>query len=157
MAAATLFIYFYLFQFHTFIIIFIQYIHPLSISSLLVAQREKPPWGADPRFVLGPAKHQASALPTELRCTLTELRFTLTELHCTLNWVTLHLNWATLHPWLTYARPNWARLHHSWAMLYPSIKDTNNQWPTSRNQHTAIGIQQHWTTIVSDDQQRLNA
>jgi hypothetical protein len=45
---------FYLNQFHTFIITFIQYIYihlhsprPLSISSLLAALREKPPWGAE--------------------------------------------------------------------------------------------------------------
>ncbi len=31
---------------------------------------EKPPWFAEPRFELGPALHQANALPTKLRCTL---------------------------------------------------------------------------------------
>ncbi len=34
------------------------------------AQREKPPWGAEPGFELGPAIQQASALPTEPRGTL---------------------------------------------------------------------------------------
>jgi len=36
----------------------------------LFAQREKPPWGAEPGIELGPAIQQASALPTEPRCTL---------------------------------------------------------------------------------------
>ncbi len=58
---------FYLFLFHTFIISLIQYIHdfihllsprPLSISSLLVAQREKSPWSAEPIFEDGPAIHR---------------------------------------------------------------------------------------------------
>ncbi len=44
----------------------------------------EPPWGAEPRFELGPALQQASALPTEPHCTLTELHCTLTEPHCTL-------------------------------------------------------------------------
>jgi hypothetical protein len=69
---------FYLFcLFHTFIITFIQYIHfhPFAEASLLFfiacfAQREKPPWGAEPGFELGPAIQQASALPAEPRCTL---------------------------------------------------------------------------------------
>jgi len=36
----------------------------------LLAQVEKPPWGAEPRFELGPALQQADALPSELRRTL---------------------------------------------------------------------------------------
>jgi hypothetical protein len=34
------------------------------------AQREKPPWGAEPGFELGPSVQQTSALTTELCCTL---------------------------------------------------------------------------------------
>jgi hypothetical protein len=41
----------------------------ISISSQLSAQRAEPPWGAEPRFELGPALQQANALPTEPRCT----------------------------------------------------------------------------------------
>jgi hypothetical protein len=72
---------FYLFWlFHTFIITFIhKYIHsyPFAETSLLFfiacfAQRETLPWGAEPGFELGPAIQQASALPTEPRCTLVE-------------------------------------------------------------------------------------
>ncbi len=67
---------FYLFcLFHTFIITFIQYIHSfISIRRgtspflhCLLAQREKPPRGAEPRFELGPAIQLASALPTQPR------------------------------------------------------------------------------------------
>ena len=55
--------------------IFLFYIHqhslrPISISSQLSAQWVEPPWGAEPRFELGPALQQASALPTEPHCTL---------------------------------------------------------------------------------------
>jgi hypothetical protein len=48
------------------------------------AQQEKPSWGAEPRFELGPALQQADALPTLLRRTLSELRRTLTDLRRTL-------------------------------------------------------------------------
>jgi hypothetical protein len=76
MAVATLIIYFVFFytcipnHIHT----MIQYIHPSSFAkaSLLIAlvlSGEKPPWGAEPRYELGPALQQASALPIELRCT----------------------------------------------------------------------------------------
>jgi len=58
----------------------IQYIHPSPVAEAslhfliaLVLSGEKPPWGAEPRFELGPAVQQASALPTELRCTLSGL------------------------------------------------------------------------------------
>jgi hypothetical protein len=40
------------------------------MSSQLSAQWAEPPWGAEPRFELGPALQQASALPTEPHCTL---------------------------------------------------------------------------------------
>jgi hypothetical protein len=40
------------------------------MSSQLSAQWAEPPWGAEPRFELGPALQQASALPTKPRCTL---------------------------------------------------------------------------------------
>ncbi len=43
-------------------------LRPISISSQLSAQRAEPPWVAEPRFELGPALQQASALPTEPRC-----------------------------------------------------------------------------------------
>jgi hypothetical protein len=49
---------------------FILYIHPSPVAeaSLLFfiafAQREKHPWDAEPRFELGPARQQASELPT---------------------------------------------------------------------------------------------
>ncbi len=79
MAVATLFISFVFFNtcmpnhIHT----MIQYIHPSPVAEAslhfliaLVLSGEKPPWGAEPRFELGPAVQQASALPTELRCTL---------------------------------------------------------------------------------------
>jgi hypothetical protein len=64
---------------------FIQYIHsyihhstfihkhslrPISMSSQQPAQWAEPPWGAEPRFELGPALQQASALPSKPRCTL---------------------------------------------------------------------------------------
>jgi hypothetical protein len=42
----------------------------ISMSSQLSAQWAEPPWGAEPRFELGPALQQASALPTKPRCTL---------------------------------------------------------------------------------------
>ncbi len=42
---------------------------PLSISSSLVAQWERPPCGAEPGIELGPAFQQADALPTEPRRT----------------------------------------------------------------------------------------
>ena len=51
----------------------------------LLAQVEKPPRGAEPRFELGPAIQQADALPSELRRTLGELRCTLNELRRTLS------------------------------------------------------------------------
>jgi hypothetical protein len=35
-----------------------------------LAQWEKPLWGAEPGFELGPALHQADELPTDLRRTL---------------------------------------------------------------------------------------
>jgi hypothetical protein len=38
------------------------YLHSCRLSGA------EPPWGAEPRFELGPALQQASALPTELRC-----------------------------------------------------------------------------------------
>jgi hypothetical protein len=55
-----------------------QCIHPSSVGDVhisvfphcLLAQQEEPPWGAGPRFEPGPALQQASALPSELRCTL---------------------------------------------------------------------------------------
>ncbi len=59
----------------------------------LVLSGGKPPWDADPRFELGHAIQQASALPTELRCTMTELRGTLLS-YCTLYPTELY----TLHP-----------------------------------------------------------
>jgi hypothetical protein len=84
----------------------------------------EPPWGAEPRFKLGPAfckpinyclSYAAPCLnyaanfwstrhpncvtlhPSELRCTLTELSCTLIEPRCILL-TTLHPNCATLHP-----------------------------------------------------------
>ncbi len=41
-------------------------LRPISIFSQL-----SPPWGAEPGFELKPALQQASALPTEPRCTFT--------------------------------------------------------------------------------------
>ncbi len=43
---------------------------PLSISSSLVAQWERPPCGAEPGIELGPGFQQADALPTEPRRTI---------------------------------------------------------------------------------------
>ncbi len=64
----------FIFFLHTFIITFIRYVHSYSFAevSLLFlhcffAQREKPPWGAEPGFELEPAVQQASALPTKPR------------------------------------------------------------------------------------------
>jgi hypothetical protein len=59
----------------------------LKIKYIIIAcfaQREKPPWGAEPGFELGPAIKQASALPTEPCCTLSEPCCTLSEPCCTL-------------------------------------------------------------------------
>jgi len=50
---------------------------PSKSPRRLWAQWEKPPWGAEPRFELGPAIQQADALPTDLRRALTKLRRTL--------------------------------------------------------------------------------
>jgi hypothetical protein len=79
-----LYIYFVFLQSHTFIITFVQYslIHlhlprPLSVFFIAFAQREKPLWGAEPGFELGPAVQQASTLPTELCCTLFLLKLQL--------------------------------------------------------------------------------
>jgi hypothetical protein len=75
-AAATLFINFIFFQFHTFIITFIQYINPSPFAEaslhffIACCSEGKPPWDSEPSFELGPAIYQASALPTELRSTL---------------------------------------------------------------------------------------
>ncbi len=74
-AGATLFIYFVFFNTcilnHIHTIQSFIHLHsprPLSISPFphCTCSGEKPPWGAEPSFELGPA----SALPTELRCTL---------------------------------------------------------------------------------------
>ncbi len=125
--------------FHTFIITIIQYIYsyPFAEASLIFfiacfAQTEKPPWGAEPRFELGPAIQQASALSTEPRCTL--------KSHAAPFWATLHpteqrctlLSHAA--PWLSDAAPYWATLHPTeprctllshaapyWATLHPDI------------------------------------
>jgi hypothetical protein len=43
---------------------------PLSISSSLAAQWERPPCGAEPGIELGPAFQQADALPSEPRRTI---------------------------------------------------------------------------------------
>jgi hypothetical protein len=77
---ATLFAFIFLYTVDTFIhhsFIHKHLLRPISISSQLSAQWAEPPWGAEPRFELGPALQQASALPTEPHCTLTEP-------HCTL-------------------------------------------------------------------------
>ncbi len=53
-------------QIHTVpICIYLYSLRPLSFSSLHVAQREKPPWAAEPRFELWPAIQQASKLPRD--------------------------------------------------------------------------------------------
>ncbi len=49
-------------------------LRPLSISSSLVCSVGKPPCGAEPRIVLGPALQQADALPTEPRRTMAETK-----------------------------------------------------------------------------------
>ncbi len=76
---------------------------PISISSQLQAHWAEPPWGAEPRFELGPAFEQASALPTKPRCTLTKPRCTL--LRHAAPW----LSYAA--PWRSHAAPYWATLH----------------------------------------------
>jgi hypothetical protein len=45
------------------------------MSSQLSAQWVEPPWGAEPRFELGPALQQASALPTEPHCSAAQLGY----------------------------------------------------------------------------------
>ncbi len=85
-----LFLYLFVFRYNRYI--FTSFIHHSfinirwgpSISSQLSAQWVEPPWGAEPRFELGPALQQASALPTEPHCTHTEPHCTLSEPHCTL-------------------------------------------------------------------------
>jgi len=84
---ATLFDLFYdfwLYSTYIHTITFVHYSHPSPVAEVhlqfphcLRAQWEKPPWGAEPRFELGPAIQQASALPIELRCSLIELRCSL--------------------------------------------------------------------------------
>jgi hypothetical protein len=69
------FIFLYTIQYIHSCIIHSSFIHkhslrPISIFSQLSAQWAEPPWGAEPRFELGPALQKASALPTEPRCTL---------------------------------------------------------------------------------------
>jgi hypothetical protein len=70
-----IFYYFCLFHLHTFVITFIQNIHPspfaeasLHFLHCLSLRVKKPPWGAEPRFELGPAVQQASAIPTGPCC-----------------------------------------------------------------------------------------
>jgi hypothetical protein len=82
-----LFLYIYIFL--------LQYIHSYNHSLITFAETllhiflaagswPEPPW-VPSRFELGPALLQASALPSELRCTL-KLRGTL-ELRCTFNYL----------------------------------------------------------------------
>ncbi len=52
-------------------------------SLFFIASAREAPRGAEPRIELGPALHQADALPTELRRTPTELRYTPTKLRRT--------------------------------------------------------------------------
>ncbi len=47
----------------------------LSVCFIAFAQREKPPWGAEPRFERGPAVQQANTLLIELCCTLMMFHF----------------------------------------------------------------------------------
>jgi hypothetical protein len=65
---------------HSFWFIFLIFVHirrgPFPSPHRLCAQWEKPHWGAEPRFELGPALQLADALPAGLRRTLTELRRT---------------------------------------------------------------------------------
>jgi len=71
-----LFLKFIIFDIHSYNTIthpFILYHSPRPIflyPHRVFAQQEEPPWGAEPRFELGPALQQADALPTELRRTL---------------------------------------------------------------------------------------
>jgi hypothetical protein len=71
---------------------------PNYISSQLQAQWAEPPWGSETRFELGPALQQASALPSELRCTLTIIFFSYSlprgvdVLNETFDSYSLHLN-----------------------------------------------------------------
>ncbi len=66
---------------YVFFIFLLQYVHSYNHSLITFAEAllhffiaagsvGEPPWGAEPRNELGPALQQASALPTELRCTL---------------------------------------------------------------------------------------
>ncbi len=93
---------------------FIHSLRPISISSQLSAQWVEPPWGAEPRFELGPALQQASALPSEPHCTLTEP-------HCTLIIdVNFHLYqkqqkhfYKTTEPWSASSSPHNLQLTYS--------------------------------------------
>ncbi len=114
-AAATLFSYFYLFQFHTGIIKFIQifnHLHlprPLSISSLLVRSGGKTSLWCQ------------AEIQTRICHTAGQRTTNWSTLHPT-NWATLHpSNWAMLHP-AEYATPCWAILDttHYWVTLYPT-------------------------------------
>ncbi len=74
---------------HTFIVTFIQYNHQSSFAEAFLhfllcffSLRGKPPWGAKPRFELGPALQQATRHPIEPRCTLLS--------HAAPYWATLH-------------------------------------------------------------------
>jgi hypothetical protein len=78
-AVATLFIYFVFFKTcipnHIHTMIKYSHLSPFAEASLhflfaLVLSEDKPPWGTELRFELGPAFEQASAPPTELHCTL---------------------------------------------------------------------------------------
>ncbi len=104
------------FSIYAFLITFIQWYNTYTISS----RRGLSPF---PHCTCAqwPAVQQASALPTELRCTQLSCAAP-TELRCT-HWAALHPlscaapDWAALHP-LSCAAPNWAALHPNWAALH---------------------------------------
>ncbi len=103
MAAATFFLYF-VFFIHSYSTLI--HIHAFAEASLrffhcFFVQKEKPPWGAERGFELGP--NWATLHPTEPRCTYWATLHTY--------WARLHTDWATLHllshaaHWLSHAAP----------------------------------------------------
>ncbi len=109
-------------------------------------QWENPPWGAKPRFKLGPALKQADALPTELRRTL--------------NWTTPHPNWATPHPYWVTPHHNWATPHPNWATPQPAtvLMDLKKLHIFVCSQPLTAGrrIRIHLIRIRGFDDQKLN-
>jgi hypothetical protein len=83
---------------------------PLSISSSLVAQWERPPCGAEPGIELGPAFQQADALQTEPRRTIINhaAPFIFTHVRVSVG-ILIHLS-------DTVEAADWARASYIWIL-----------------------------------------